>query len=100
MSNTVKIVIGIIVVAVIAVGAYLFFGRPHGALPRFMDDERSMPAGQQLDDSTALPSGSSTSDQSLDQDMNAINAQMDAASSDAAGASASVDAAASGNVPQ
>jgi hypothetical protein len=76
MSQTAKIVIGVIVVLVIAGGIWYWSQGSWG--------------------NSALPSGSDTSDAALDQDMNSINANIQEVNTDSADADASVDAAESG----
>jgi hypothetical protein len=88
MSQPAKIIIGVVVIVLIGGGIYYYLGRSHGVQAPVGGNE----AAAQVDDSTALPSGSDTSDASLSQDLSAINAQMQAADADVANVDESVNA--------
>ncbi len=85
MTSTTKVVLGIIVIIVLGI-AVLFWTRNPGT-----------PETTATDDSTALPSGSDTSDAALEQDQAAIGASLDQANSDSAQADQSVSAESSGS---
>jgi hypothetical protein len=89
MNSTTKIVIAIIAVVLIGGGLY-WYAMQNGQLPGYPS------AGTPVNDSTALPSGSNTSDASLNQDMSAINANIQASNADSAQVNDSVNAHASG----
>ncbi len=80
MSTTLKIVIGVVVVIILAGGGYWYWSS-HQAQPAASVDAS-------MNDDGTLPSGSDTSDASLDQDSAAIDAQMQGLDSDSASANA------------
>lgn len=81
MSQTTKTVLAVAVVAVALAAAY-FYWQQHQA------------AQETSTEVTSLPSGSSTSDASLEEDLASIDSQIQAAASDTADANGSVSAAA------
>ncbi len=83
MSQTVKIVLGIVVLAAIVGGLY-YWNQTHEA-------KEPTPNGTET---TSLPSGNSTTDGAIEQDVTSIDAQLDGVSQDNANANASVNAAA------
>jgi uncharacterized protein HemX len=85
MSQTSKLVLGIAVLLVIALGAYFYWHQQQA---------RESSTASNPSEVTTLPTGSSTSDTSIEQDLSAIDAQIKSAHDDTASASASVDAAA------
>ncbi|MDB5195085.1 MAG: hypothetical protein JWO84_269 [Parcubacteria group bacterium] len=86
MSQTTKIVLGIVVVAVILAGAYYYWNM-HTSTAGI--GTTSAAAG----DVTTLPSGSSATDASIAQDLSSIDSQITAVNADTASAGASVAAA-------
>lgn len=83
MSKNSKIVLGVVALAIIALGAYYWH-----------QNETAGNTAPNSEEVTTLPSGTNTSDSSIEQDLNSIDAQIQAARNDSADASASVDAAA------
>lgn len=82
MSQNAKIAVGVAVVLVLAVFGYYWY--QHEAKPEGADDVFT-------NASTTLPSGTSTSDRSLNQDLAAIDAQLTGLSSDQAAVNSSVE---------
>jgi hypothetical protein len=80
MTSTAKIIIAVVVVAVLGAGLYYWYTTNYGM----------------ANDGSALPSGTSTNDAALEQDLTTINANVNAANSDSAAADASVNAASTG----
>ncbi len=87
MSQTSKIVLGIAVVAVVLAGGFYFWYQQQGA-----QSEGTTSASAA--NVTTLPSGTATTNTSIDQDLSAIDAQIKAVGNDNASAKTSVDAAA------
>lgn len=93
MSTTYKTVLALIVlVIVVAGGLYYWFYVRTGINPfantEAVIEEESVPA------TTTLPSGDSTTDAALDEDLAAISAQLDALGSDSANIDAGLEEAA------
>jgi uncharacterized protein HemX len=86
MSQTTKTVLGIAIVAVVLAGAY-YYWHQHSATTSASTSSASAA------DVTTLPSGSSTTNASIEQDLSSIDAQIQAANTDNAAAGASVNAA-------
>ena len=84
MSQTSKLVLGIAVLLVIALGAYYYWHQQQTA---------SVPASNSTE-VTTLPSGSSTSDTAIEQDLSSIDSQIKASGGDNADVHTSVSAAA------
>ncbi len=82
MSQTSKIVLGIAVAAVVLAGAYYYW----------QQTESKTAQTQGTEEITTLPSGTNSSDTSLDTDINAIDSQIQAVGTDNANVSASVSA--------
>lgn len=80
MSQNEKVAIGVIVVLVLAGLGYYWY--QHDSMPKT--------AGTFVNTPATLPSGSDTSDQGLQQDTSAIDAQMQGLSSDQATVNSSV----------
>ena len=82
MSQTSKIVLGIAVLLVLALGAYYYWQQQEAS---------KVPNANEV---TTLPTGSNASDSSIEQDLSAIDAQLKAAGDDTTAAHASVNTAA------
>lgn len=82
MSQTSKIVIGIAVAAVVLAGAYYYWQTTQSGT-------RDTQATEEV---TTLPTGTNSSDTSLDTDINAIDSQIQAVGTDNANVDASVSA--------
>ena len=83
MSQTTKIVIGLVVLALVAGGAYWYWQEAHA------------PSSEEKAEVTTLPSGADKSDAALEQDFSSIDTQIQAVGKDNANTDASVKAAAS-----
>lgn len=81
MSQNAKIISGIVVAVVVLVGGALYVHYSHSP-----GDEawESKSGSAMTDDSGTLPSGSDASDQGISQDMQSINANLDASAQDSA----------------
>jgi uncharacterized protein HemX len=84
MSQTSKLVLGIAVLLVIALGAYYYWH----------SQQASQVTASNPTEVTTLPSGSSTSDTSIEQDLSSIDSQIKASNDDNANVHTSVTAAA------
>jgi len=94
MSSTSRNVIGVVIVVLIALGAWYWYQNIQSSWSGV-----GTTAGSGTD-SAALPSGSDTSDQGLNQDMAAIDMNIQTADSDSDAADASVNEASSDNSAQ
>ncbi len=83
MSYKIKAIIGIIIVALIAGGAYYYWSHQQATEHAALMDGTS--------DSGTLPSGTSATDNSLQQDTAAIDAQLKGLSSDSSSVNTSLD---------
>lgn len=85
MSQTSKIVLGIAIAAVALLGGFYYW--------HVM--QRTGPEGQETsEETTSLPSGQKSDDASIEQDLSAVDTQMQGVQSDNADVGASVSAAA------
>jgi uncharacterized protein HemX len=82
MSQNTKVAVAVVVVLVLAGGAYYWY----------QHSMNSAPAATFVNTPATLPSGTNTSDQSLQQDTAAIDAQMKGLSTDQATVNSSVNA--------
>lgn len=89
MSKTSKLVLGAVIIAIILIAGFSFW-----QIERKSASLGSASAGTSAE-VTTLPSGTSTSDASIEEDLSAIDAQLQGVSNDTQAASASVDASAS-----
>ena len=90
MSQNAKILTGIAVVVVVLVGGALYMHSRNA--PGWAGSESG---AAMTDDSGTLPSGSDTSDQGIDQDMQSINANLNASAQDSSAVDQSVSDASS-----
>jgi hypothetical protein len=83
MSSAVKVVLAVIVLAVLAGGIYWYVSKAP-ASTSVGEETGTEQAGTSSnnDSSASLPSGASTADVSLDQDLGAIDTQLNAFASD------------------
>lgn len=86
MSQSAKIITGLVLAVIVLGGLYYWYTSKNG--PGGASDQSAQSAAE----TTTLPSGGNTSDASLSQDLNSIDAQMQGVSSDTADVSASVQA--------
>jgi uncharacterized protein (UPF0333 family) len=93
MNTTGKVIIGVIVVLVIAGGAYYWYSHMQSESSAAMtaSSTTAMMTGSAAAANNPLPSGTSTSDSSLNQDTAAIDAQMNGLDSDNTQTSASMN---------
>lgn len=84
MTNRNMVLVGIIVIIIIAL-VWLFVAHHKAAAPAMNAGDQSPAA------TTTLPSGTSTSDASLNEDLNGIGTQMQGLDSDSANADASLN---------
>lgn len=84
MSQTSKIVLGVAVLAVVALGVFYYW---HAM-------QQTAPAGTESAEVTSLPSGAKTDDASIEQDLSSVDAQLQGVASDNSDVNTSVSAAA------
>lgn len=97
MTTTGKVLVGIIVVLIIAGGAYYWYAQTHNPATAAVQEASTPDAMAGMDMSTSsmqksdLPSGTGTSDTSLNQDTAAIDAQMNGLDSDNSDVNSSIN---------
>jgi len=87
MTSTAKTILAVVVVAVLAAGFYFWYTGMNPLAPTTGSES----------DSTALPSGSDTSDAALQQDLTSINANVQATNADSQAVDSSMSGQASGS---
>ena len=97
MTTTGKVLVGIVVVLILAGGAYYWYSSTHSAVNPTLqtatstDSMQGMQTQGSTESASVLPSGSGTSDASLNQDTAAIDSQMTGLDSDNASVNSSVN---------